>query len=279
MNTIYTLATSDHYQHYIPLFVYAYNRVYPEAEIVIGIRGYADELTKEALRDYEVRYTTPSDYSKGKIIIIQNLFNTFPVEYINALRFLSSPTIENDVFVTDVDMFPTNHGIIEWCKEQARVMQSSYYSPHGARKYPKRFSGGWTGDNERLTGGCVFLTQKWYEATDKARRYYLTTINNLYREYDEVMLCRICKALDMPIAQSRYYPHELMGIHLGDFKFDGRWTDTNKMQRKAPDATVKEYKRLLMQDSKLKYILDIVRKDSEINKIMYNVDILCEGRL
>jgi hypothetical protein len=279
MNTIYTLSTPDHYQHYIPLFVYGFNRIYPDAEIVVGIQGYADAITKEALKDYQVKYTTPSNYTKGNIVIIQNIYNQHSKEYINSLRFLAAPSVTNDVYITDVDVLPMHKGIIEWCREQARVMQSCYYSPHGCWKRPKRFEGGWRGNKERLNGRFVFLTQKWYEVTAKERQHYMINVDNLYREYDEVMLCRICKMCKLPIAQSKYYPAEYQGIHLGDFKFDNRWTSATKMQKKLHDSAIKQYKYLLQTDKRFNFILDTVRKDDEIKRIIGRLDVLAEGRV
>lgn len=279
MNTIYTICTPDYYQHYIPLFIYGFNRIYPNDEIVVGIMGYADNITKEALKEYDVRYTTQSEVAKGKIIIIQNMYNGYPREYVNSLRFLGNPSIENDVYITDVDIFPVYGGIIEWCKEQARVMNTYYYSPHGCWKKPERFEDGWTGNNERLNGRCVYVTQKWYEITERERNYYLSNVPNLYREYDEVMLCRICKMCKLPLAQSKYSPPEFSGIHLGDFKFDHRWTNRTKMDTRLCDTAVKMYKHLIKTDKKLNRILDIVCQDKELFKNIDRLNILCEQRI
>lgn len=279
MTTIYTLSTPDHFQHYIPLFVYGAKRAYPDAEIVVGIQGHADDITKDALRSFKVKYTTPSSYTKGDVVIIQNLYEKYPREYINSLRFLASPTVESDVYITDVDMILMSRGIVEWCREQARVMQTCYYSPHGCWKRPERFSGGWRGDNERLTGGCVYLTQQWYEVTQKERTHYLNNVDNLYREYDEVMLCRICKMCKLPIAQSKYCPGELVGIHLGDFKFDHRWTNVAKMNRKLSDSAVKQYKCLLQMDKQFNFILNTVKNDTIINKIISRLDLIADRKI
>ena len=279
MNTIYTVCTPDHYQHYIPIFIYGFNRIYPDDEIVVGVMGYVDDITKEALKDYDVKYTTQSEAAKGKIIIIQNMYNRYPGEYVNSLRFLGNPSIENDVYVTDVDILPVYKGIIEWCREQARIMNTCYYSPHGCWKYPVRFEGGWRESNERLTGNCVYLTQKWYGITERERYHYLKNVANLYREYDEVMLCRIIKMCKLPIAQSKYSPAEYKGIHFGDFKFEHRWTNKKKMNIRLCDTVVKMYRNLLQTDNKLNRILDVVCQDKEIYKIIEKVNILCEKRV
>ena len=55
------------------------------------------------------------------------------------------------------------------------------------------------------------------------------------------MLARIIKSSSMTVPQSRYMPSELRGIHLGDFKFDHRWTNEKKMKNLLADSVCMKY--------------------------------------
>jgi hypothetical protein len=98
----------------------------------------------------------------------------------------------------------------------------------------------------------------------------------VYREQDEVILANILKDSKLSIPPSKYYPRDLRGLHLGDFKFSKRWTNPEKMSNYLTDGTIKSF----LQISTTKDWLSTVKtlQDSFLNVILERVDTYIKGR-
>ena len=204
----------------------------------------------------------------------------------NLYRFLRPPKVDFDyMLITDVDLLLFNtQNVWDWHFDKMVDMGSCYYAHHGPYKYPQRFPGGWKGDRERLAGGFVMITPEWLERTREARDRYLTLLLNrqvgLYREEDEVILCRICKESGLPISYNKSFPSMLRGIHLGDFKksMSHRWTNKGKMASKMTDENCRAYMKMELVDEKWQEIKAEACKDAILQGIFDNLGTYLKGR-
>ena len=76
-------ATADHFQHYIPLFVYCWQKVYPQYPMDIAVMGELDQTSKNALALVEnvvIRICGDTGYDRdGGAMITQNVLTNIPV--------------------------------------------------------------------------------------------------------------------------------------------------------------------------------------------------------
>lgn len=277
--SFFTVVSSDWYQYFIPMYLYTIARAYPDAHTEIHIRR-----GSVAAPVFEANLVNDST----KFTIIERMYGEFPEQesLTNSLRFLFTPVrVDANVkyaLITDIDFlfFPNDPDLFNWHLAEMGN-RISFCGHHGPNKYPFRpeINGGrWSGDYERVAGGFVMVEKdKWYPATSRAREMHARMIKagkrETYREADEVMLARIIKESGLQVPQSKYFPPELRGIHLGDFKpsMNHRWTNQQKMVHKLPNETIEKYL-IMRKEEKWQTIIKILRKCQEIDTILQNID-------
>ena len=250
---ITTVVSGDHYCHYIPMFLRCLRRWGDGVDSKIYIKGYADKPTSDALnilRDYEV--VTEFDY------IVEGCFKNTPdlVSTSNTLRFLNSDKeLEKyeAVLIVDIDLMLFEDPFPYHVAQMIETRQP-YAGHRGPRKRPYRpelnDGNGWTGDFERVAGGFVCVTPEWYRATKLARHEQglLLMSGNIggYRESDEVTLARIIKQAGLEMPESKAFPTNLRGLHIGDFKesMTHRWTSMAKMCEKLTAENAHAWKQI-----------------------------------
>ncbi len=181
-----------------------------------------------------------------------NAFKKYPagVSMCNALRHLIP---EKDfagyqyIYVTDIDFVALRHkkSHLDYFKIEMDKSRQPYAGFRGPiRGFRRRgVTGlGWTGAFTRISSGNLMLkVPQWFKKTRAARRKYAAILKKRqqdpndrirpasYREYDEVMLYRICAASKLKIPKragctlsNKPFNRRYRDIHLGDFKFKKR---------------------------------------------------------
>jgi len=249
----FTVVSPNHFRSYVEPYKHFLSCSYPDCDAIIEINPEVPDL--------------PSSY--------------------NMYRFLCPPDdIDFDyMLITDIDLLLfNNQNLWDWHFDKMVDMGSCYYAHHGPYKYPQRFEGGWRGDRERLAGGFVLITHEWLERTKEARTRHLEMLNKseigLYREEDEVVLCRICKQSGLPVSHNKSFPPMLRGIHLGDFKesMSHRWTNKGKMASKLTDENCRTYMKTDSIDEEWKKIKAEACKDPVIKGVFDNLNTYMKGR-
>lgn len=244
-----TVVSADEYMWYIPMFAYSARKAYPKCGIKIFIKGPIDFRIRKNKKLF------------GDPDLIDNQFLKFPNRRstCNSLRHLINPKHYRGydiIYPTDVDFIILPH-MKNHVKYYSRIM-SGTLTPYAACRGPiKGFKNhptgvtAWAGKYQRTAAGCsMYKYPEFYTATKEAREYYtgvlssgnhddLDTIPSAsYREYDEVMLYRIChrSGLRVPGHSNVFingdkFNSKYRDIHLGDFKFKHRWRNINKMKR------------------------------------------------
>ena len=264
-----TVCTADHFQHYIPLFAYCLRKF--AADIHIFVRGELDEMTESALTCFTP--TTP--------YIFEGVYLDYPydVSTTNCLRFLTdTPALrEYDyVLILDIDLLLFTDPF-PWMISELKG--KCFMGHHGPYTKPKRPGiSPWHGNMERIAGGFFLVTKDWWEKTAGSREFFASTLKNsnlrlgTYRESDEVMLARIVKEAGMLVPESKYFPSELRGVHLGDFKasMSHRWTNIDKMVTKLSIENCFNYQRMANEDT-WKKMIEALEGDGILMQILGNV--------
>jgi hypothetical protein len=244
---IVAYASSD-YQCFIPLFKYCARRAYPKDNVHITI-VFASGCSSAAERFIY----TPPNYQ----------------EY-------------NYIYITDIDMlmFPKRPGLLEYFSVEIERCRQNYAGMRGPLQTACPFEGGWTGNHSRMAGGSFMVTPKWYTLTQEARLYHSKLLKKTgyqYREQDEVVLYDICsrsglKTPEMPgfFASGTRYNKAYRGVHLGDFKFEHRYLDTQRMMANFLfDENVRNWL-ALERESGWKDVLREVWHDNNIQMLVKN---------
>jgi hypothetical protein len=263
---ISTVVSGDGYEFYIPMFIYAAKVAYPEYYVKVFICGELIEPVKILLdRMREEKFCDPNWEVK------ENLYTDIKKRKgtINALRFLVPEAEFKDfkyLYITDIDflLFRQKPTLEQWYKKILSASKQTYVAARGPKYRPHRRrinKGGWRRKFKRLACGRVFfLVPEWFERTRKVRAKYLRLAREgghdawdkhefgRYREYDEVMLNRIC--LDSKIPTPKGVAKTLTGhaigslyrdIHLGDFKFRKRGHSMKKLTKKIRASNLKSF--------------------------------------
>lgn len=229
---ITTVVSPDRYAGFIPLFVYTASRV---GFVQVYVRGVLPNYVKEALS----KVRNAKAYN-----IVENAFTDYPnrPSICNCLRYLVP---EKDfkgykyVYITDIDflMFPHEPTMERYYQKRMKESRSCYQTFRGTIRRPFRpMIGLWEGKFTRLSGGTVMLRSDWFKKTAGPRKYYRHILKQgdhddldhipsaSYREYDEVMLFRICLKIGLQTPTKRRvliggsrYNILYRDIHLGDF--------------------------------------------------------------
>jgi len=269
-----TVVTADHFQHYIPIFCYTLQRAV-KADVRVLVRGQLDELTKLGIIASGCNPT-----------IMQDTFKGFPENpsTTNSLRFLlpgSTFTQYDWVYLTDVDFVFLSHepDFLSYYAQKADLWGEDYWSRRG----PKRASG--TDERaKRIAGGCMMArAPEWFRRTVDMRAKMMKRVESgeigKFREDDERMLWDICAGSGMkcPTKKGNRRAKCYKEIHLGDFKFDGRWGSNRKMAKRISHGNYLKWFRL-EDDPVWKRVCSIVEQDPEIKRILTNVREYMNGR-
>jgi len=237
---ISTVSSSNHFQWLIPTFIYSCKKAYPTAGVKVFLLGSLKPELRALLERFRKEKLIDDDWQ-----VYENQFTGIKQREstCNSLRFLIDPSHYKDysyVMVRDIDFIVLPHKTthLSYCSGRMKRMKASYF---GTRGRPSSRScnvsrRGWTGWFSRITGGLVIFSQEWFNQTKKARARYLELLTSSkhdkydkfiagsYREYDEVMLYRICKLSKLKTPKLRQkdaggvrLSKSYRDIHLGDF--------------------------------------------------------------
>jgi len=257
-NCIVTVCTADYFQWYIPLFCYSVSRIDPNIEAHIFLRGKPDLAMLKLISKPGFCHT----------IIHNDCFTNHPnlPSTTNALRFIM-PDVNygfyDNILITDIDfiLFPTNPSIFEYHIAEMKKNNWCFYGHHGPWNKGCTFEGGWKGEHERISGGFFLITQEWLARTYKSRLKHYELVKEgkegIYREEDEVILCKIQKESGLPVPKEKTTQMEFCGIHLGDFKFEKRWKNIKTMRGKLTDMNCRRY-RALQRDKNWQEIIKTI---------------------
>ena len=231
--SVQTVCTADYYQNYIPFFVYSVKKALPEADITVFVRGRLNEQVA-ALYD--------ANKINAKILEDFCLDHPYNISTTNALRFTdcAANKYHEYTLITDIDLIflPQEPSIIYKFAKEAFDAKQCFCGWHGPQDAKE----------ERVVGGFFLITPEWLYRTKEARAKYSDllkeNVEGKYRESDEAVLCKILKESGLPIPQSESFPTEYRGVHLGDFKFPGRWQNIELMKMFLTDANCKKYREL-----------------------------------
>ena len=284
-----TVVSADKFQYYIPTFIYSCKKAYPEYYIKIFVKGQLTDHCREIL-------------SEMKTMCNPNwkIYEDFAVEYPNRVSICNTlrhllPEKKfknfNYLYITDIDfiIFPHKKPLGKYFAGKLKSTKSPYASVRGPLNRPRRHHinrHGWKGKFTRIADGMLMLKiPEWWKATKKARTIYNKIVRAgksdgkdkhlaaNYREYNEVMLYRICKAsgLRIPNRRKTFLDNTRIrlvyrDIHLGDFKFPHR-------ERKYGCISAENFFRFekLDRDKNWLKILEMIGENGHVNKMIKKV--------
>ena len=293
-----TVCSADEFQNFIPPFAYTALRAYPDATVKIFIRGRLDEDNKRLL-----------PLIKGDLDIEEDSFLNYKYgeSFCNTMRYLvPEKTFDGHdlAYVTDVDFLifrqdPSHWNYHKEMMRKSRTCCSAFRSAVRGPKRPEVTKIGWVGKYTRMVCGTTMLDlPTWLPSTRQYRKQYKAIVKAqvgdkkdsvpacTYREYDEVMLARICKRAGLPIPQAtNHFAHgekfdmKYRDIHLGDFKFDKRWTSIKKMRRMLTDGNVKFFTRMHRDDETWNKIYEVCVRKKLVGRCLKNLRTHAKARL
>lgn len=285
MKVLATLVSSDWYQKFLPLYHYCAAKNLPDWTVRTFVRGAIDPAVCECYeimagagwKNIEMPIPDTLPPSGG---VSGNQYATNVCRWFLGWERFSD--LEPDcVLMTDADLLLFADPYV-WHAVQAERCGGAYAGHRGPKKKPFRpeiSSAGWRGDYERVAGGFVFMTPRWFSLTAAAVEKYHKAMwsGSLpfqpFREMDEVILGRIIKASGMhtPPAGGGF-PAELRGVHLGDFRpnMAHRWTNMVKMQGKLSASTCHAFRRL-ERDEPWRQMCALLGTDENIGTILTNL--------
>jgi len=258
MITIHTVCTPD-YQWYLPTWAWSAKRLWPEINVYAVVQGNVAPEVKSLIEAIGGDVCGNKwDYNVPKLPATTS-----------SLRFVGEEVPGDQVLITDADIVFLNGELWSYMERQMRPLGYSAFC--GAATHPVRPSiapYGWSGEMQRLAGGFVMVTPRWYTATRETRRRWRELVLEgnwgAYREADEVMLCRICKGHDSLIMPDKKIDARMRGLHLGDFCKDHRWMNEKKMQRLLPWESVTKISDML-DNCEFKNVLSVVVRHENSN--------------
>jgi hypothetical protein len=246
LKTLVVTVVDKQYMAYVPLFVYCFRKAYPTP-------------------DFDVKIFIMDECSYKVNCELVPLFNDFPrFKYSSiALRFLIPPLHFKGfdaVYVTDIDMLimvenPTLDAF-HWKEiEQTKLCYSN------SLRNPGHYMG------SKSLSGLHYATMEFFERTEDERRKYFDLFRQgllgLYREFDGVMLYRICERSGIGLPGKYKLIKRHHGIHLGNFRL---FSDKEKIADRIPIDFRMQWLRLLEK----KEFRDIVERscsdNSELNE-------------
>jgi len=221
--------------------------------------------------------------------IVENVFTEFPsrVSICNTLRHLIPKEFFAGfeyVYITDIDFLFFRHEptLGQYFAKRIKRCKQPYAAFRGAINVPRRKDVnkiGWKGSFTRIADGTLMLkTPEWYERTDKFRIQYYKRLKKSehdkfdsiipasYREYNEVMLYRICRlaGLETPSKKRHFidghkYDITFRDIHLGDMKYNYH----KRIKKNITKWNIKNFK-LLEKNKTWKALCSVCEKDGTV---------------
>ncbi len=265
-----TLVTDNHYQHYLPIFIYTMRKSNPQCLIKTFIKGKLDSINKKAfdfLHDKGIHFDLPIEFP----------FTEYPdnVSVPNALRFLidESNFDDNYAFFTDADFvfFPHDPTIDKYYLNKLKKWGECYWGRRGFKRLI-----GTDLKAKRIAGGGFLASPEWFAKTTELRERFRSELKEgkvgTVREDDEIMLWKICagSGLECPTRKGNRIKKKYRELHLGDFKFYHRWTSVRKMKRKINRGNYYKWHRL-EEDEIWIGLTQILSKCEEISQVITNV--------
>ena len=261
---VVTVVSADSFQYYIPLFIYTWKRAYPDVRVKVFLLGELNpevEKSLQLIRESGIRgfsvYTgafsdiLPAAYHKSVPNVMRFLV---PHKYLRRYDY---------AYITDVDFLAFKH-VPSHFRYNIRLLDGPIAAHRSPKRKPRRpevyGKDGWRGIYARLAAGTVLIkVEEWYKRTKKIRAYYTRLLKTgakdpvdkqhvgEYREYDEVMLQRMCHHIGIGISEKRYH-YKVGGkfnvlyrdVHLGDSKFR-RHASKKKMAKRIHKKNVKAF--------------------------------------
>jgi hypothetical protein len=264
---ITTVCSADSYQNYIPLFVYSALRACPESDVIILLTGKMNDIVRAGLSK------VPPEWG-GRWRVLEDQFLDIPATAYttNCLRYLIPHGLLHPykyAYITDVDfvMLPHKIGLFRYFTDIMRVTKMPIASWRSAIRRAWRpeihGTGGWEGKYRRIVGGTTMIdVRKWYKATSSVRDAYMRAalkrrsdgvdkhVFGSYREYDEVMLCRMCvmSGIATPDIKDTFvngipYNRMYRDIHLGDLKW-GKKVGRKRFRKMVTRVNKRKYLKL-----------------------------------
>ena len=285
-----TVCSSNHYQYFIPTFVYSIKKAYPDAGVKVFLMGkLQDEIralmaklkTEKLIADgWEIQEEKYLDYPKMRSTC-------------NSLRFL----LKKDNFVgydyvliKDVDfiVLPHEPSHLKYLSKRLKDVGGIIFGTRGPYNFPRRphiNRVGWKGEFTRIAGGTVLLKNpEWFDmtahATSDYRRYLKYSkpdgtdghVAGSYREYDEVMLYRICRQchIKTPSKKAKAADNKGMSktyrdLHLGDFT--KKRNCLGKLRKKTPKEMIRKF-RILEQDPVWQEVKAVASTNPKVKKLL-----------
>ncbi len=285
-----TVVSADDFQYYIPMFIYTAKRAYPDYGVKIFLRGKINKQVRGILNDMKKLRMCNTDFQ-----ILENQFLDYPnrTSICNTLRHLLPEEQFKGfdfVYITDIDFLIFKHepSLERYFHKRMSETGLPYASFRGPYTRPRRFKInkiGWRRSFTRIADGTLMLKNpQWFKKTKDARAIYNRIVKKgtsdrfdnhkaaSYREYNEVMLYRIClmSKLRTPkrrnkFANGKRYNRLYRDIHLGDFKFN-RGSSIKRMTSYMKKENVANFIELEKDEAWLK-----ISKVCEQNKVIKNM--------
>lgn len=229
-----------------------------------------DELTRKACGLWDI----PDNY-----MVSEDCWCNYPnlPSTTNALRFLAPEVLLtgfDGAYYTDVDFIflPHEPDFCTYYHHKTQAWDECYWGKRG----PNHGLGN-SNAMKRIAGGCFFAVPQWYKKTSDLREKMLAAVKagkvGDVREDDERMLWDICagSGLQCPTRKTNCRKQKYKEIHLGDFKFKGRWTSNKKMRKRINMSNVWKWFRL-NDDKAFEKIKNVCCEDDRIAELVNSLD-------
>ena len=209
MKVLITTVVDAKYMAFAPMFVYCCRQAYPEYDVKIILRDKCLYLLDcETVLEFQgfPRY----------------LYNTIALRFVVPLENYDG---YDYVWITDIDiMMMREDPQLANVHEKQMVETKMCYS--NSLRNKDHYLG------SKSLSGLHFATQEWFDRVEPERRRYYDLLQRglvgLYREYDGVMLYRMCERSGVRLPGKYKLIKRHGGIHLGSFRlFDDKekWAD------------------------------------------------------
>lgn len=284
-----TVCSSNHYQYFIPVFVYSIKKAYPEAGVKVFLAGKLKDELRAIMTKLRTEKLINDDWE-----IFEDKYLDYPKRpsMYNAMRFLLKKENFSGydyVLIKDIDFIVVPHEPthLKYLSKRMKSVGACLLGTRGPYNRPRRphiNRRGWKYEFTRIAGGTVLLKNpEWFDKTAQAvsdYRQYLKYgksdgidghVAGSYREYDEVMLHRICKKCHIKTPKKKGLAADNKGIskiyrdiHLGDFYKRKSW---RKIRGKIPKETVKQY-RILEKDPVWQEVKAVASSNPKVGKTL-----------
>jgi len=264
----FSVVSGDSFQYFAPLFIYSTKKAYPEWDVKVYVIGKLRQSCWDILR-------SPHFEGITGWYVVENAFANFRAGHgtAAAARHLIPKKDFREykwAYVCDVDFLifrhdPTHLDYHRDIMKRAGVPYSTFRGPYGKPRRPNITGPShWRGIYARLAGFGMFRPDGWTRVTKMARHTYKAMATGgekydgmdahrfgSYREYDEVMLHRMCtiSGLHTPkrkwqMPDGSWFRKLYRDVHLGDFRKPGRFVKKRKMKRLLTGSNVGNFKLL-----------------------------------